>query len=159
MNSNTHLGTLFRSYLAEEGILREEEQLAIKEMFAQPRPPMWFLVSGSREFPDESLVRRTIREAIQPTDTLLHGGARGVDTWCAEEAQSRRATVLRRPAQWETYGRSAGMRRNTDMVNELVEQADPYHVFLFWDGESRGTAHMISMVHDRQLPHTLILPE
>ncbi|HBP87546.1 MAG TPA: hypothetical protein DD706_07610 [Nitrospiraceae bacterium] len=120
---------------------------------------MWYLVSGSRDFPDESLVRETIRRVVQSTDTLLHGGARGVDTWCAEEAKQCGATVLHRPARWETYGRSAGMQRNTDMLKEVVEQADPYHVFLFWDGQSRGTAHMLLMVRKRKLPHTLILPE
>lgn len=152
MSQNTHLGSSFQDYVAQE-------RLAIIETLSQPRPTMWFLVSGSRDFPNETLVRESMRAVMQPTDTLLHGGARGVDTWCAEEATRCGATVLHRPAQWEGYGRSAGMRRNTDMLNELVEQADPYHIFLFWDGESRGTAHMLSMVHDRQLPHTLILPE
>ena len=151
MSQNVHRGSSFQDYVAQE-------RLAIIETLSQPRPTMWFLVSGSRDFPNETLVRETICDVLQPTDTLLHGGARGVDTWCAEEATLRGVTVLHRPALWKTFGRSAGMRRNTDMVNELVEQVDPYHIFLFWDGESRGTAHMLSMVDDRHLPHTVILP-
>ncbi len=152
MSQNVHRGSSFKDYITQD-------RLAIIKTLSQPRPTMWFLVSGSRDFPDETLVRKTIHDVIHPTDTLLHGGARGVDTWCAEEAHKCGATVLRRPAQWETYGRSAGMRRNTDMLNELAEQAAPYHIFLFWDGESRGTEHMLTMAVKRHLPHTVIIPE
>ena len=152
MSQNVHHGSSFKDYIAQD-------RLALIKALSQPRPSMWFLISGSRDFPNETLVRKTTHDVIHPADILLHGGARGVDTWCAEEAKQSGATVLRRPAQWETYGRSAGMRRNTDMLNELVAQADPYHILLFWDGESRGTEHMLWMVDDRHLPHTVILPE
>ncbi|GJL53078.1 MAG: hypothetical protein NPIRA02_02100 [Nitrospirales bacterium] len=152
MNQNIHHGRSFKDYIAQD-------RLVIIKYLSQPRSAMWFLVSGSRDFPNETLVRETMRAIVQPTDTLLHGGARGVDSWCAEEAQKCGATVFRRSAQWERYGRSAGMKRNTDMLNELVKIADFFHILLFWDGESRGTEHMLSMVSERQLPHTVIIPE
>ena len=47
------------------------------------------------------------------------------------------------PAQWERYGKRAGPIRNAAMA----KYAD-YGVAL-WDGESRGTAHMIRLMADR----------
>ena len=41
------------------------------------------------------------------------------------------------PADWKSYGKAAGPKRNEQMAN----YADT--LIAFWDGESKGTKHMI----------------
>jgi len=159
MSPHPNLGRPFSQYLNDTHVYINPHPADISLPFSQPRPAMAFLVFGSHTFPNESLVRRTIRFVIQPADTVLHGGVRRVDTWCADEAQRLGATALRCPAPWQMHGQSAGWQRQTAMLDALVEQADPYHIFLFWDGESRETARLWSFVLDRALPHTVILSD
>jgi hypothetical protein len=44
------------------------------------------------------------------------------------------------PANWAKFGRRAGTRRNV----EMAENADA--LIAIWDGASRGTLHMITLV-------------
>ena len=44
------------------------------------------------------------------------------------------------PADWKTYGRSAGPRRNEQMARMAGT------LIAFWDGKSRGTKNMIDTV-------------
>lgn len=115
------------------------------------------LVSGSRDFPDAPLVERTISDLIQPGDTLIHGTARGVDTWAALTAHRKGAIVLNRPAHWTVYGKRAGLIRNEHMLKELLASPNPL-VVIFWDGHSRGTHHMIQLCQTRSIPFRLIRP-
>ena len=48
-------------------------------------------------------------------------------------------------ADWETYGKSAGYRRNVDMA----ESADA--LVALWDGVSNGTKHMINIARQKGL--------
>lgn len=68
---------------------------------------------------------------------IVSGGARGVDTCAAKYAKENnlRLTVFR--PDYDTFGRSAPIIRNRDIVNYADE------VVAFWDGSSRGTAFVI----------------
>ena len=115
------------------------------------------LVSGSRDFPHPHLVRQTIQNLITPEDALMHGCARGVDTWAGETAHACGATVLRRPANWDLYGKRAGYLRNEQMFEE-ARQHPNLLVLIFWDGQSHGTKHMIDLCSKARLPHHIIQP-
>ena len=91
------------------------------------------LVCGSREFASPELVKNRIRTALTPEDRLMHGCARGVDTWAEEAAREIGATILRRPADWDRFGKRAGMLRNAEMYDE-VQRADDYRILIFRDG-------------------------
>jgi hypothetical protein len=67
------------------------------------------------------------------TTVIVSGGARGVDRIAAEHARKRGFEVIEIPADWEKYGRTAGFKRNGD----IVRRSDS--VAAFWNGESRGT--------------------
>jgi hypothetical protein len=58
-------------------------------------------------------------------------------------------------AEWSRYGRSAGHRRNADMLDELQRDdgvgPDFRLVVAFYDGESRGTAGTIREAQRRRL--------
>lgn len=56
------------------------------------------------------------------------------------------------PAQWSKHGRRAGPIRNSQMAAEAEA------LIALWDGESRGTAHMIeTMKKQNKATHVVIL--
>lgn len=76
------------------------------------------LITGSRQYTDRSMVEGAIRTYSLPdATTIVHGAARGADTLAAEVARSLGIPVEAHPADWSTYGRSAGIRRNEYMVS------------------------------------------
>jgi len=113
------------------------------------------LVSGSRAFPSPGLVSDRIQTALKPRDYLMHGCARGVDTWAECAALSVGATILRRPADWDRYGKRAGMIRNESMLEE-ARRAKDYCILIFWDGSSRGTKNMIDRCVAARIPYEII---
>ena len=55
------------------------------------------LVSGSRDFPSKALLMDVMRQSFRAGDCLIHGCARGVDSWAEEAARSAGVPVSRRP--------------------------------------------------------------
>lgn len=74
---------------------------------------------------------------------IVSGGAQGADA--VGKAIAKKANIPYRefPAEWKVYGRSAGMKRNVDIINACDE------VLAFWDGQSRGTAHSLSLARSK----------
>ena len=87
----------------------------------------------------------------------MHGCARGVDTWAEHAALSVGATILRRPAEWDRYGKRAGMIRNQQIFEETLAEPE-FTILIFWDGQSRGTKNMIDRCVAAHIPHTIIRP-
>lgn len=111
---------------------------------------MKVVIAGGRDFGDhpddyeddfalmvksaDHLLSKTTRPVI-----IVSGGARGADTLGEHYAALRGYALERYPADWKTYGASAGLVRNGRMAE--ISQA----LIAFWDGRSTGTAHMISL--------------
>ena len=89
-------------------------------------------VIGSRRFSRPDLVENFIA-GLSNDDTIISGGAPGVDTMAAEAARRQNLRSIVFSADWDTHGRSAGPMRNL----QIVEAAD--EVVAFWNGTSRGT--------------------
>ena len=70
-------------------------------------------------------------------DTIVSGGARGVDTYAREFAQSHNLNMLEYLPDYDKYGRRAPLVRN----KLIVENCDC--VLAFWDGKSRGTKYTL----------------
>ena len=112
------------------------------------------IVAGSREFNDYDLLRNTLMDYLDFMDDkdvvdnpiqvkFISGTAKGADTLGEQFAYTYEYDVIRFPADWNTYGKSAGYRRNAEMAKYASEA---YGVlFAFWDGKSRGTKHMIDL--------------
>lgn len=103
-------------------------------------------IVGSREFASESKVRDFVRSLMsmwgldeEPFGVeIVSGGAPGPDSWAEDEARKLKIPVNIHYAQWELYGKSAGMIRNGLIV------ADSDIIIAFWDGKSKGTLDTIN---------------
>ena len=113
-----------------------------------------WLISGSRDFPDKGLAYVIFRQQFCPGDLVIHGGARGVDTWADEAAEYRACEIQVWPADWDRHGKSAGIRRNRGMLDEAYAMKG--RALILWDGVSHGTKHMLDLVERVGMPLTLI---
>ena len=111
------------------------------------------IIAGGRDFKgNESFMLKLdaqlkhLPEEVQ----IVSGCAKGADTFGEEYAESRGLSVAKFPADWKNLGRKAGPLRNIQMA----EYADA--VIAFWDGQSRGTFHMMTEARKRNMPVRVI---
>lgn len=107
------------------------------------------IIAGSRDFTDYELLERLLDMYFQRYSPdqieIVSGGARGADSLGERYAQSRGMALNVMPADWKRFGKSAGYRRNESMAIYST------HCIVFWDGESRGTQHMIDLANQYNL--------
>ena len=106
------------------------------------------IIAGSRNIEDYEVVRLAVEESgwwPQITE-IVSGGARGVDRLGERLAKRNNMHIRIFPADWLAYGKSAGYKRNCDMA----EYAD--FLVAVWDGQSRGTQHMINIMKNLGKP-------
>lgn len=102
---------------------------------------MKVIIAGGRDVPEQQ-AKEYILAAMQEIEWLdeiceiVHGAARGVDSAAGELFQGI-YPVTEFPAEWGIHGKAAGPIRN----NEMRDYSDA--LIAIWDGQSRGTAHMI----------------
>lgn len=95
---------------------------------------------------------KSCQSCAQLITEIVSGSARGVDKEGEVYAATKSISVKRFPAEWNKYGKSAGMIRNT----EMAKYADC--LVAIWDGKSRGTKHMIETMTKMNKPvHVTIL--
>ena len=70
---------------------------------------------------------------------VICGDAVGADAMGCKWAESQDIPVVHCPAKWDKYGKEAGVRRNTAMLNQAEA------LVALWDGISSGTGHMIQI--------------
>lgn len=112
------------------------------------------IIAGGRDFDNFSLLMDKCIEilaAITKEDDsiekirIVSGTARGADRLGEQYAQIAHYEVSKFPADWDTYGKSAGYRRNAEMAKFASEDGNIGVLIAFWDGKSRGTKHMIDL--------------
>jgi hypothetical protein len=101
---------------------------------------MKLIIAGSRDFDDYEFL--SYHAALITSDDcsipeIVSGTARGADQLGERWAAEHDCHIKRFPADWTKYGKGAGYIRNT----EMAQYADT--LLAFWDGQSRGTSHMI----------------
>lgn len=108
---------------------------------------MKVIIAGSRSIKDYKFVQECIENSGFKITEVVSGGADGVDTigedysvWILDKRPKRFL------ANWKEFGRSAGYKRNL----EMARYADA--LIAIWDGESRGTAHMMSIMAKERKP-------
>jgi hypothetical protein len=104
---------------------------------------MKLIIAGSRTITSMPHLEEGLRHmasrfpALVPSEVVC-GMARGADSLGRMWAEARGIPVSLWPADWNANGRRAGFMRNTQMA----QYADI--LLALWDGQSKGTGHMIS---------------
>ena len=96
---------------------------------------MRVIVCGGRDYSDEATIHDVLSN-LRPA-TIVHGDARGADSYSELIASSYGHTTERHPADWKAHGRAAGPIRNQKMLDGGADL-----VIAFPGG--RGTADMVS---------------
>jgi hypothetical protein len=110
------------------------------------------IVAGGREFKDAEMLKEVIDkyQAEKGNIEIVSGMAKGADKlgwWYAKHYGTGLAEF---PADWNRLGRRAGYLRNEQMAKYADE------CIAFWDGESRGTMHMINIMEKMGKPVLVI---
>lgn len=108
------------------------------------------IIAGGRDFNDYELLKTKVDKILSNKKKthkiyILSGKARGADLLGERYAKENLLEVLEFPADWETFGKRAGFKRNEEMANEA------HALIAFWDGESHGTKHMIDIATKKGL--------
>jgi len=115
------------------------------------------IIAGSRTVPENSKeLKQSVSLILNNIDKndleIVSGGAKGADKFGENWANNRNVPVKIFPADWDTWGKSAGYKRNKQMAqyaNHLIAIVD-------LEVESRGTRHMIDLAHRYELKIRII---
>jgi hypothetical protein len=108
-----------------------------------------YLVTGSRRHPDPGYVEDVISGWVTSQDTIISGGATGVDRIAEDLARRLGCTSSVFLPDWK-LGAKAGPLRNRKMLDEV-----PSAVLAFPYGESKGTWDCINEAARRGIPVTV----
>ena len=104
------------------------------------------IIAGGRDFEDFSLLKRVLEQEIPwKITSVVCGGATGADENGEIWALSQKIPVEYFNANWNKFGKSAGVRRNTEMAKNAEA------LIVFWDGKSKGTRNMLQTAHKYKL--------
>lgn len=104
---------------------------------------MKIIVAGPRDYNNTNHIFNTIIKFIKQLNldkrniTIISGGAKGVDSIAIDFAKYYSLPYQIFPADWNTYGKSAGPIRNTEMAKNAQV------LIAFYNG-SKGTTNMIN---------------
>lgn len=113
---------------------------------------MKVIIAGGRDFNNYELLCRKADKILsrQNEIEIVSGAAKGADKLGERYAEERGYLITRFFADWGTFGNVAGYRRN----NEMGIYADA--LILFWDGESKGSGHMLKIAYNNNLEVRII---
>lgn len=115
------------------------------------------IVAGGRKYDNYPLLCAKLDALLAQLEgevVIVSGGAGGADALGERYARERSLFVMRMPVStwlWDSRGRGAGPARNMLMAEIAT------HVVVFWDGQSRGSKHMIDIATELGLPLRVIL--
>lgn len=109
-------------------------------------------VVGSRTFGDYPLARDVLDSLPFKITKIVSGGAIGADTAGYMYACDRDIEYQEFLPDWNKHGRSAGFRRN----REIVAVSD--YLVAFWDTRSKGTKHSLNFALQLFKIPVLIIP-
>lgn len=115
---------------------------------------MKLIIAGSRSGFTQEQVSGVLDENVDvlKVDEVVSGSAIGVDKYGELWAYSNNIDVKRFPADWKSFGKRAGFKRNA----EMGKYADC--LIAFWDEKSKGTRHMINVMNDLRKEVIVVTP-
>lgn len=113
---------------------------------------MKIVVAGTRSFNNYKMMCDVLDKMnLSKNDCIISGCAMGAD-WLGEKYAKEHGLKLERyPAKWGLYGKSAGYIRNQEM-GDVCDKG-----VVFWNGTSRGSKHMIDILHKLDKPCEIVM--
>jgi len=112
---------------------------------------MRVLIAGSRFYTDYQKILAIVRSI--DIDLVIAGGCRGADTLAVRAARQCGIKYIEYPADWQRFGKSAGPRRNQQMLD--IEKPDLLLVFHEDLASSKGSRDMLSRVIRAGIPYRI----
>ncbi len=104
------------------------------------------IIAGSRSIWDDVSCFILIEQHRDTITEVVSGNAQGPDRYGERWAWSRNVPIYRFIPDWRLHGKAAGIIRNKRM-GDYADQ-----LIALWDGESKGTDHMISYMNQLNKP-------
>ena len=116
---------------------------------------MNLIIAGGRLFNNYQLLKNSVDKLCKnhKITNIISGKAKGADSLGEKYAKERDINIIAKEADWNLFGKSAGYRRNVEMANIAT------HAIVFWDGESKGSKHMIDIMKQQNKPVRVVLYE
>lgn len=127
------------------------------------------IIAGSRGFNNFSLLKNDVSNIISDWNyqlnripdlfnkiKIISGTARGADQLGEQYAKVMGYEIVKFPADWDKFGKSAGYRRNVEMAKYAVQDDNIGVLIAFWDNKSKGTKHMINLAEKYKLKTYII---
>lgn len=113
------------------------------------------IVAGGRDFNKVEVLAQSIIHLANgvyadKAVSIVTGMAKGADSLGYHFAIKHNVVTYKFPADWDQYGKRAGMIRN----KQMGDFADG--LLAFWDGQSRGTKQMIEYMRSLGKPTHII---
>jgi hypothetical protein len=121
------------------------------------------LVTGSRDWPAEHIsvitdvlgtaVIYALEQGVPKSEiTIIHGACpKGADAMADWIARFWGMPIERHPADWDTFGKSAGFVRNTSMVASSIDIC-----LAFVYNKSKGASMTVDLCRKQNIPVVLI---
>jgi hypothetical protein len=113
---------------------------------------MKVIVAGPRALDIYEVVERAIKTCDYNIKELVSGGAIGADQWGEHWANINKVPIKLFRPQYKVYHPKAAPLYRNQVMGVYADAA-----VIVWDGKSRGTAHMISVMEDLRKPHYIAL--
>jgi len=116
--------------------------------------PERVLITGSRSWTDRAKIRAEL-EALPRDAIIVHGDCKlGADAIANEVALELGLGVEKHPADWNAYGKGAGFRRNSEMVNTHPDRCIAFRA----PGRSNGTDDCRGKAERAGVPTKVVTP-
>ena len=113
---------------------------------------MRILVCGGREWNNHARIMARLAPLGQG-HVIVHGAARGADTQAGQVAQTLGLVVEAFPANWDKFGKRAGILRNLQMLDTKPDLVIAFHSDI---ASSKGTGHTVGEARRRGIPVEVI---
>jgi hypothetical protein len=104
---------------------------------------MKLAIVGSRDFNDYEYLKKVLEPIRDKVSLIISGGAKGADTLGERYAKENNIPVQIFYPDWNKFGKSAGFKRNVDIVNNCDA------VVAFQINDSKGTQHTINIAKEK----------
>ena len=102
------------------------------------------IIAGTRNFGNYQLLYETMTRLYAEPIEVVCGCAQGADSLGKKWAEEKNYPVKLIKPKWEQQGIVAGFNRNVEMADYADEAV------VFWDGQSKGSEHMIKIMKNIQ---------